>query len=66
MKVAITNGWLVFDNEIPGNVEDHYPYKFRRGRLRLDSVSSYAELCGQCMSRVRCLLGAHLDVEVSS
>lgn len=24
------------------------------------------ELCGQCMSRVRCLLGAHLDVEVGS
>lgn len=40
MKVAIHNGWLVFDNERPG--EHHDASKTIRGRIRLTSISSYA------------------------
>jgi hypothetical protein len=41
MKVAIHNGWLVFDNQLAH--PDIYPFKCRHGRIRMDSISSYAD-----------------------
>lgn len=41
MRVAIHNGWLVFDNQLAN--PDLYPVKCRHGRLRLASIASYAQ-----------------------
>jgi hypothetical protein len=41
MKVAIANGWLVFDNELESGEEACNPFKHVRGRVRLADVCSY-------------------------
>jgi hypothetical protein len=44
VKVAITNGWLVFDNELEN--DDNYVYRSKRGRVRLSDVVSYSRVYG--------------------
>jgi hypothetical protein len=42
VKVAITNGWLVFDNQL-GEYECNVCQKHAQGRVRLNTVAQYAK-----------------------
>ena len=40
MKVAIHNGWLVFDNQL-GDYAHNVAMKHAHGRVRMDSIAQY-------------------------